>query len=287
MTLNTAELFELAKIFSDEWDRHLPEEDVWVWEDQPPVDQAGQAEGVRAVVEELERRGWAKRANGGPIDLGSFEHNEKFANGGVITASVDGKTFRELGFIDSVSVKASSPYWYSVGSISKTEELADWEKELVNQTTYSDIQTETVKDSYEGPWHHWADVPDMVGYTAEEAGVVWVNLHGKRHFIRSVDGGLTKSLNDEAAMIILAPFTAVDTVITWTPSADVQVIRNTPREWESLDDVPTDVRVKDHTGDFLSHDGEKWLTYSDLSYGDGWDNFSATAMYGPFTEVLD
>jgi len=62
--ITTKELFELAKISYNEGFNHFPADDAVDWDDLPPIDQAVMAEGIRKVVEELERRGWSANAYG-------------------------------------------------------------------------------------------------------------------------------------------------------------------------------------------------------------------------------
>ncbi|MGW1739979.1 hypothetical protein ACWCPQ_14335 [Nocardia sp. NPDC001965] len=57
--MNTKDLFELAQIMSDAYDDSgIDRTDVVAWADLDPAEQAAYAEGIRAVVEELQRRGW-------------------------------------------------------------------------------------------------------------------------------------------------------------------------------------------------------------------------------------
>lgn len=61
MKITTADLFDLAKIMSDAYDASGIDNgdgDVVEWVDLLPAEQAAYAEGIRAVIYELERRGW-------------------------------------------------------------------------------------------------------------------------------------------------------------------------------------------------------------------------------------
>jgi hypothetical protein len=68
MTLTTKDLFELAEIASDAEDRFLvndhDEYDLVSWEGITPHEQGAKAEGIAAVIEELERRGWVLAEEG-------------------------------------------------------------------------------------------------------------------------------------------------------------------------------------------------------------------------------
>lgn len=55
--VTTKELFELAEIMSDAYDV-IDSDDTIVWPDLTPVEQAAYAEGIRAVLDTLELRGW-------------------------------------------------------------------------------------------------------------------------------------------------------------------------------------------------------------------------------------
>lgn len=236
MNITTKELFELARIHSDGYDASGLDPDFVPWGEYLPGEQAAQAEGVRAVLEELKRRGWTEPYdNGGwipPAEPLVFDVTDYEVRNGVFVIGAEPVSLkrepRVWQRIEEVPINVAvedhdgdrweyrEGEWRGLSPVHGTwsypenlanspfteiikdpaEILADWEKELLNP---------------DGPWDRWQDVPNGIRYRSTEDEICgYVNRDGVRMLIFLDDDEECESSNSEADMQAIAPFEKID-----------------------------------------------------------------------------